>query len=341
MTARLHRSVASARIARALAGACALLCLTVSALASPPRGSPAPPIELKALDGTAVSTSKLSSRTLVLVFGELNAEKVRDCCGAVLDVLADPRLAGEAVTPILIIAQDAPAAALREEAAKWRLPAVILHDPKREAFGAYRVLVTPSVVVVDRSGKVVYAMPGFLPRFKEILAESLLLAGGKVTPEQFDQVVEAKNDNAAPEVLKANRLAHLGDELTRHGLYDAAETRYTEALAASPGHAGAKIGLGELMLRLERLPEAESLFRSVLAADPASVDAALGLAAAQLRRGPDGVTEAEASVKRVLEKDPSQPRAHYLYGQVHERRGDTGRAAAEFKRAAELLLARQ
>jgi thioredoxin-like negative regulator of GroEL len=317
------------------------LCFVAPAGASPPRGSTAPPIELKALDGTTVSTVKLAPRTFVLVFGEMTAEKVRDTCGTVLDVVADPRLAGEIVTPILIIAQDAPAPQLKEESAKWRLPAVVLHDPKREAFGAYRVLVTPSVVVVDGKGKVVHAMPGFLPRFKDILTESLLLAAGKESPEQFEQVIDPKTQDAPPETLKADRLVHLGAELTRHGLYETAEARYTEALSAQPGHVGAKLGLADLMLRQDRLTDAEPLFRSVLAANPQSTDAALGIAAVQLRRGPDGVTEAESTLKTLIEKDPSHPRARYLMGQVYERRGDSAHAAAEFKKAAELLLARQ
>jgi tetratricopeptide (TPR) repeat protein len=217
---------------------------------------------------------------------------------------------------------------------------LILHDPKRDAFGAYRVLVIPTVVIVDGQGKVVHAMPGFLPRFKEILAEALMVAVGKESQEQFDQSIDPKAQAAGHETVRADRLVHLGSELTRHGLYEMAEARYTEALALSPGHTGAKLGLGDLMLRQDRLSDAEPLFRSLLAANPESLDAALGIASVQVKRGGAEVEKALTSVRALVEKNPNQPKARYLLGQIYERQGDCTKAAAEYKRAVELMLDR-
>lgn len=308
--------------------------------ASPPRGSKAPPITLKDLGGEAVSTAKLAPRVTVLIFGEFNHDGTRHACTEVLDTLGDPRLAGDAPVPIMIVAQDAPDAELKEEAAKGRFPPIILHDTAREAFASYRILVLPTVVVVDGKGVVVHSMPGFLQGSRELLLEALLTATGKEPAEKLEQALDP---NAAPpshESVRADRLVHLGAELARHSLYEMAEARYTEATKLVPGHVGATLGLGDLMLRQGRLAEAEPLFRSVLASRPDSLEAALGLAAVQLKKGGDDVQKAEATAKAIIEKNPTEPKAHFLMGQIRERQGDIPGAMSEYRKAAELLLER-
>ncbi len=319
----------------------ALGSLTAAAPASPPRGSVAPVVTLKDLSGESVSTSKFAGRAFVLVFGELGHEGTEHACEDVIAAIAEPRLTDAGVVPVLVVAHDVPAAQLKDEASQGHYPAIILHDPARLAFGAYRVMVLPSLVVVDAKGKVVYCMPGYLGRPKDLLSEAILTAAGKQTVAQFDQVLEARERGApSPEVLKADRLVRLGAELSRHGMFDTAEARFKEALAASPGHVGATLGLGELLLRLDHLPEAEQCFKSLLAISPDSTDAQLGLAAIQVRRGGEHLAGAEAAVKALLDKNPSLPRARFLMGQICELRGDIPAAMAEYKAASKLLMER-
>jgi thioredoxin-like negative regulator of GroEL len=338
--------VRAARACRAAAVVAALLMpltlgASVPAPVGPPRGSVAPRISLNDLHGAGVTTERLSGRTLVVVFGELGHDGTRQACGETLDAIADQRLEQEKIVPILITAQDRPAAELREQAAQGRFPALILQDPKREAFGAYRILVVPTVVVVDGKGVVVHSMPGFLPRFKEMLVEAMLVSAGRESPEEFDRSLGVQGETPADkESLRAGRLAHLADELARHGLDEMAEARYTEARAISPGNVAASLGLAALKLRQGQLDQAESLYRSVLASHADSTDASLGLAEVNLRRGGDALTQAEILLRSVLGADARQPRAHYLLGLVHEQRGHCAEATAEYRAAAELLLKR-
>lgn len=328
-------------------------CLTVSLCSSvasaslvapsPPDGSTAPPIVLPDLGGKSVSTAALAPRPLVLIFGELTHDGVKRAASDVLDVLAEPRLSGTDAIPIMLIAQDAPAAQLKDTAAQGRFPALILHDPKRDAFGAYRVLVLPTVVVIDGKGAVVHAMPGFLQRFKEILADAVLLAAGRISREQFAQTIDPKAQSEAHETVRADRLVHLGTELMRHKLLDLAEARFTEATTLSPGHRGATLGLGTLMLRRGKLDDAERLFRAVVQSAPesASIEGQLGLAEVLITRAGDAnIAKAEAALKSIIDKDPRQAAARYLMAQIHEARGNTPAALAEYKQAAALALDR-
>jgi hypothetical protein len=310
--------------------------------AGPPRESVAPRIALNDLHGAAVSTDQFSGRPLVLVFGDLGHDGCRQACAAILDELADELGGGldpSSALPILITAQAGVPAELRDQAAKGRFPPLILLDPSRDAFGAYRIVVVPTVVIVSSKGKVVHSMPGFIPRFQEILAESLLVANGRHTAADLDRCLGLTGD-AAPdsESLRAARLVHLGDELVRHGLDEMAEARYTEALVLAPGNLEATIGLASLKSRLGKLDEAEALFREVLKSQAESVEASLGIAELNLSRGGEALARAEADLKALLESHPKLPRGHYLLGRLHEVRGRFQDAAAEYRAAVELLL---
>lgn len=308
---------------------------------APPRGSTAPPIALRDLDGTTVRTEQLAGKTLVLIFGDVGHEGARKASADVLETLAQPRFARDSVVPILVVAQDRPPAELKEQAAQARFPALILHDPERAAFGAYRILVVPTVVIVDGKGTVVHSMPGFLPRFRELLAESVLVATGAESKEQFEQSLAV----AGPLPMdkdrqRADRMVHLGDELVRHGLTDMAEARYNEAITLVPAHMEARLGLASLLVRAGKLVEAEAQYRQVLTDNEANVAARLGLADVLLQQGTGDVAHAEATLRSVLEKDPLQPRAWYLRALIHEQRGEFVQAAAGYRKAAELLMDR-
>ncbi|MCA9285374.1 MAG: tetratricopeptide repeat protein [Phycisphaerales bacterium] len=311
-----------------------------AASASPPIGSSAPAVTLPDLDGTTVRTADLSDRTLVLVFGELSHEGTKRACADLLAVLEDPRLREANPMTIMIVAQEATAAALKAEAGGGRFPATILHDPQREAFGAYRILVIPTVVIVDRHGTVVQAMPGPVPQFKDVLTESLMLAAGKELPAGTLPDGSAVRRPTTPEGERADRLVRLGTELVHHGLFEEAEARFAEAMAIQPGHVAAKLALADLMLRQDRDADAEAIFRSVLTAHPDSTDARLGIAAVQIKRGGDELESAQRTLAEMVAKDPNLPKARYLLGRAYEQTGNIPAAAIEYRRAAELLLDR-
>ncbi|RMH14210.1 MAG: hypothetical protein D6695_01890 [Planctomycetota bacterium] len=315
---------------------------SVATASNPPAGVEAPRFVLDDLNGTAVDLKMLRGRAVVIVFGELDHEGTRKTCDALLTALTDARLAHGKVIPILVVARDQAPEILREQANEGRFPALILHDPTREAFGAYQILVIPSVVVIDREGVVVHAMPGFSPRFADVINAAMLRATGQMSPEQFEQVLHP--ELAEPidrESARASRLTALGDELVRHGLLDLAEERYKEALAIAPGYERAMLGLGRLLIDADRLVEAEAMYRSLLTKHPESAEAQLGIAEVGIRRGGDAMGEAESTLHILLDRDQKQPRALYLLGLVYEKRGQWADAARNYKAAAEMLLRTQ
>ncbi|VAX38609.1 hypothetical protein MNBD_PLANCTO03-1949, partial [hydrothermal vent metagenome] len=189
-------------------------------------------------------------------------------------------------------------------------------------------------------GIVVYAMPGFLPRFSELLTQSLLVSTGQMTNEAFEASLAASNGKVVidPNELRAERLVHLGEKLLGHKMDEMAEAKFLEAIEVSAGYVPARLALGDLYRRQGELDKAEAQCGAIVKADPDSTVGRLALARVWVARGGDSLNQAEAAVRGVLERHPETARAHYLLGLIFEARGDIPAAAASYRTAAELLL---
>lgn len=304
------------------------------------RGDDAPQVELTDATGAAISTDSLRGRTVVLIFGELYHGKTVEACVKIHQAIADERLRGEPIRPLLIVSQQMNPDQLHEMARdnEHALP-TILHDVDREVFATYRVAVLPSVVVIDPEGRVAHVIASMTTDFADRVTDALLLATGKITNEQFEARSHPQVEpGLTGDQARAHRLTMLAGQLSARGLVALAEQKYAESLELDPRQTAAWVGMGTLKLKRGRLSEAEQQFRKALEQDPQSTDAALGLAFVMTRRGGDELPEARKLTRKVIANDPSQPRAHYLLGLIHEQLGDSEAASDSFKRAAELLL---
>lgn len=327
-----------------------LLLLLVLAAAAPAAhavthlvpGTPAPSIELSDLDGAAFSLHDLAGAPALVMFGELYHPKTLEACRDVAAALDDPRLADQTVRFVLVVAEDADAGVLRSRAKEAAITARILHDAHRTAFGAYRIAVMPSAVIVDGQGRVVHAIAGYTPRFRDVLTDAMLLAAGRLSREQFDKTLHPDGSpRESEEERRAGLITRLANRLARRDLAELAEQKYAEALEIVPDYAPARLGQASLALRRGRLADAERSFQGVLERQPGSVEASLGLVYVQILRGGDELVEAERSLRDLLAAGPGEPRAHYLLGLIQQKLGRVDEAAASYREAAELLMNRR
>lgn|GEM_PF-1471959 len=338
-------SPALAARSRPLCRTLALVVFSLSAVAAPtpasahapPNGSQAAAITLLDVEGREVDTAGLKPRSQVIIFGDLSHEGVRKACADVLDVTARHTHAADPPAVLLIVQHESPEQ-LRKEIAGGHLPELVLRDPDRTAFGAYRVLVMPTVVVVDPAGTVRYSMSGPVQYFQEKLSAALQLAAGKMTEEQFQRAISPDAPSATAGATRADRLTHLGHELVRHGLLELAEARFREAVTIAPDRVEPKLGLAGVLVHTGRLDEADAAYRDVAAAEAGSIDAAIGLATVQAMRGGESLDKADLAASELVARYPSSPRVRFLMGLVYERKGNWQAALGEYKRAAELLL---
>jgi Flp pilus assembly protein TadD len=217
----------------------------------------------------------------------------------------------------------------------------VLHDRDRTAFAAYQVSVLPSVVVIDPQGRVVHALAGLSPAFRDVVTDAVLFAAGRLSGEQLARTLHPTRGPAeAPGARRAARLTELGKQLSRSGMHDLAAEKFREALTVDPRCAAARVGLGRGAIQRRRLAEAEGHFRGALEVEPGSTEAALGLAAVLAMRGGGELPQAEQHVRNVLARRPNDAEAHYLLGVILEESGKTKESMASYRKSAELLLER-
>ncbi len=305
------------------------------------RGDPAPPIVLDAVDGTRIDTTQMRGESLLVLFGEAGQDKTEKACRLIGAALDSPILADHPIKWILVLSRSSDLKNLDPEVLASKRRPIVVHDTQRQVFGAYRTVVLPTAIIVDRRGRVVHALAGLTPRFGDTIFDALLVAAGTMTIERFDQNLRGLSDKQPDEQhRRGERFTQFAKRLVQRGMTSLAEAKYREAIELVPDLTLAQLGLAALLVQQQRLDEAATLYRAVLAHDPQSNDAALGLAFIQLTRDTPLVEEAEAFVRSVLERAPSRARAHYLLGLIHEQRGDAPAAAASYRIAAELLLKR-
>ncbi|MHC4773721.1 MAG: tetratricopeptide repeat protein [Planctomycetota bacterium] len=306
------------------------------------RGDPAPPLVMEAIDGHRVDTGAMRGRVVLLLFGEAGQDKTHQACREIVTALEAKQLADQPIDWILILSKSSSIIDLDLDAIEIEPPPVIVRDETRSAFGAYKTLVVPTVVVVGRDGRVVHALASYTNRFGDIVFDALSVAVGSLSVEEFEQMLHPPTDASAElhARRRAGRLVHFADRLCQRGLDDMAEAKYVEALELAPGLRSAQLGLGNLLLRRGRFDEAEHEFVKVLAEEPESPSARLGRAFVSAYRGGPELDQAESTARELIEHDGSWARAHFLMGLIHEQRGDHAAAADSFRTAAELLLSR-
>ena len=304
-----------------------------------PTRQPAPDLTLPTLEGKTVKLTEHRDRVVLLLFGELyNANSVA-AAKDLTAVLNRPAMAEVKASVFMVVTQKASAAELKAAAADKGVTIPILHDEGRRTFAAYRVMVLPSLVVIDPRGTTLLACAGYPLDFQDMVADVIHLAGGRISSKEFERRRTVATNPAVPVAsVRAARLALLAEQLARRGSEELAITNFVNALELDPDCLTARIGLGNCRLDRGELAEAEKHFLHLLGLDPDSTDAALGLIHVQVVRGGDELEAARRRMQALLGRHPQEPKVVYLAGRVAEESKDPDAALGHYKRAAELLL---
>lgn len=133
----------------------------------------------------------------------------------------------------------------------------------------------------------------------------------------LDQLVPSEADTAAAQ----------GRHLAASGDLHAAEVAFRAALAMTPNHSAATLGLGTVLAEAGRTDEALDVLGTLSPGSPEGREAAPLIARLRLAAGSDGLlTDGEAV--RALESDPRDPAANLSLGRSLASRGEYAEALA-------------
>ncbi len=295
----------------------------------PKLASPAENIDLQKLD-----------RPAILIFGEpyhqqtlgslVELKKVYDAVGLT-----------EADLHVFLIFSHAPnEEQMTQLHGEEKISSEILLDKDLKAFGDYGITVLPSIVVIDKQGRIDLALSGVPLSFTDVVMDAILLSTGRITRQQYEssgnaaQIVNAQQES----VMRAHRIAGLAGQLARRGYTALALERYREALEMDNTYLQASIGVARCLVKLNFLPDAIGELQKVLQADSDHIEANLILSQIGIVQGGEGIAEGKMRLQRILRLNPNHPETNYLMGTVCEAQGETDHALNYYKKAAKRLL---
>jgi peroxiredoxin len=124
------------------------------------RGQAAPGFELTALDGRSVSLANYRGKNVVVSFWASWCAPCRREMPSLRSFYQRTHNAGSDYE-VLAISLDETRAAAQNAATEWKIPFPVLLDSTGHVAGHYRVKGIPTLVVIDKLGKVQYAKTGF------------------------------------------------------------------------------------------------------------------------------------------------------------------------------------
>jgi len=161
-----------------------------------------------------------------------------------------------------------------------------------------RRLFGPVAIVL---GALVFATSGCGSPAQELISETPAPPGLAITP------------GSRPAGDAADHIA-AGQAALEGGNFGKAEQEYRDALALDPRSARAQFGLGNLYVRLNRLPEAEQAFRAAIANDPKMAAAQTNLGVVYYQLGL--LDQAASAFQEALRVEPDDPSTLYLLAAV-------------------------
>ncbi len=216
----------------------------------------------------------------------------------------------------------------------------VLLDKNLKAFGDYGITVLPSIIVIDKEGRIDLALSGVSLAFADMVEDAILLATARITRQQLESSGSAVQQEGAQQELvkRVHRLTSLAGQLARRGYTQLAMERYREALELDNTYVEARIGTARCLVKLNLLPDAVGQLQTVLLADPNHAEANVVMSQIEITQGGDGTVEGKMRLQRILTVNPDHPEANYLMGTVCEAQGETDHALIYYKKAAKWLL---
>ncbi len=299
-------------------------------------GTAAPSFELRDTKGAPCTSRDLAGRAALVVFARPEQERsvlaLRDAMLIRRDL---PGTEWELLTIVSGTFTDEAVGALLKGAG---FGGRALKDTSMEVYGRYGVIVTPSTVIIGRDGKVAFSKAGYDFELETSARASLLLALGRITAQERDDMVKrGRIADAAPS--KVARLLGLAQTMRVRGELAGAEQLVAQALAEAPDSLPAHVELAEIRLAQHKPAEAfktlQEISPKIQPSGPYHLTRGRALFAL------DKLDEAEREFNDAVKLDPRSGRAHYELGKLYERRGKLELAVKELKQAVEKLLARE
>lgn len=264
--------------------ACAVgaVLLPISASHAVPKpGDLAPALKLRDLRGDLRSLDFLTSGPTLLVFAKPADRHTSDVLHTVEDLFLKQPHFRKSLSRWVVLSRldpDAKGAQTREfSASGWP----VLLDDTDAAYRAYRIVATPTVVLVGRGGRVEAVNPGYDLGMENYLRTEIARVTSLTLPAQVGKP------------SKARMYVRMGQRMAARGLWEQALSHYQQAAKEEPLSPEDELDLARILIELRQLDGAEGILERL------QMDSRFAQRAAPLM--------ARLSVLKTTKEEPGQP----------------------------------
>lgn len=300
-------------------------------------GDPLPALSFKNIkDNSVVAVASLKGSAVALVFwgADMDTKKERSLKTLAAMEASLPFLEQRKVKVLLVNAQGDAPEVMQGVVSQLggKLPVYV--DESQKAYGDLGIFVVPSVMLVDKDGKVVSGI-GFSHDFSERLQGEVQVMLGEKNREAMEKELRPEMKEKPAEEKQSVRHLNMALVMTKRGQADSAISELQKALALEPKMAEAQGQLGCLYLDKGKLVEAKAALDKAYELNPDYLPAMI--CDARVRAEEGQVDEAVGDLQALLFRNARNADLHYALGLLLEKQQKFTDAAQEYRKAYELV----
>jgi tetratricopeptide (TPR) repeat protein len=300
-------------------------------------GDPIPSLTFTAFSGGApVTTDSLKGNPAALVFWGADIETKKDRS---LKAFNDtekilPFLAEKKVKVLLVNAQGDPKEVVQAAISglSGKLPVYL--DDTQKSYGDLGIFIVPSVMLVDKDGKIAAGL-GYSHDFADRLKGEVQVMLGEKSRADMEKELRPEMVEKSTEEKQTTRHLNTAVVMMKRGQTDSAISELKKALEIDPKMGEAHGQLGCLYLDKGQLEEAKKALDESYKINPDYLPA--NICDARVRADEGGIDEAVDDLKALLFRNARNPDLHFTLGMLYEKQQKFTEAAAEYRKAYELV----
>lgn len=299
-----------------------------------PSGEAAPGFTLGTVEGNTVSLAEYREKVVVLIYWRTGQQRSLLSLKDGNDIFKEFQKKNVNVLGVIAGNDDKDKAekAVRDNGIEYPL----LIDYDRQLYSDYGIRVYPTTVIIDKEGKLAYAIPTHSLTHKRVLRGHIRNILGEIDEQELKEELSTHKEEKDKSVLEALRLYNLALKFTQTGMIELAASTAMKSVEAKPDMAESHILLGFLYLEQEDAEKALEAFNRALELDPHSKDAKTGLGGALVLKG--DTDRAIEILDDAAATNPYPQMAYYELGKAYEKKGEKEKSIDMYKKAVEKII---
>jgi tetratricopeptide (TPR) repeat protein len=300
-------------------------------------GDPVPSLTFQGItDGSAVTIESLKGNPVALVFwgADMDTKKTRSLktFKATEEIL--PFLQERKVKVLLINAQGDSKEVMQEVVSELSGNMPVYMDQAQKAYGDLGIFVVPSVLLVDKDGKVAAGL-GYSHDFTDRLKGEVAVMLGEKTRAEVEKELRPEMKEKSEEEKKSGRHLEMAMVMIKRGQVDSAISELQKAIAIKPDMVEAQAHLGCLYIDKGQLEEAKKALDKAYELDDGYLPA--NICDARIMAEEGQIDDALGDLKALMFRNARNAELHYTVGTLLEKQEKYAEAAKEYRKAFELV----